>query len=44
MSKNWSWKGTGPNKDKNLLAQTISDKIFETKWSNPVKLDRSRKV
>ena len=29
---------------KNLLAQTIPDKIFGTKWSPPVKLDRKRKV
>ena len=35
MSKNWSWKGTGPSKA-NLLAQTIPDKLFGTKWSNPV--------
>ena len=29
---------------KNLLAQTIPDKIFGTKWSNPLKVDRRRKV
>ena len=29
---------------KNLLAKTISDKIFGTKWSNAVNLDRKRKV
>ena len=29
---------------KNLLAQTIPEKIFGTKWSNQVKLDRKRKV
>ena len=23
---------------------TIPDKIFETKWSNPIKVDRKRKV
>ena len=32
MSKHWSWKNTG------------TDKIFETKWRNPVKLDKERKV
>ena len=26
------------------LQSTIPDKIFGTKWSNPVKLDRKRKV
>ena len=31
-------------KTKNMLAQTIPDKIFGTKWSNPVKLDTKRKV
>ena len=44
MSKNWSWKGLGPVRIKHLLAQTIPDKIFGTKRSNPVKLDRKRKV
>ena len=29
---------------KNVLAQTILDKIFGTKWNNPVKLDRRKKV
>ena len=29
---------------KNLLAQTITDKIHGTKWSNPGKLDRKTKV
>ena len=28
---------------KNLLAQTILDKISRTKWSNPVKVDRKKK-
>ena len=37
-------RGLGRVKVKNLLAQTISDKIFGTKWSNPVKLDKNRKV
>ena len=44
MSKNWSWKETGPGKYKNFLAQAIPDKSFETKWSDPVKLDSKRKV
>ena len=29
---------------KDLLNHTILDKIFGTKWSNPVKLDRKRKA
>ena len=29
---------------KNLLAQTILDEIFGTKWSNLVKLNRKRKL
>ena len=33
----------GRVRTKNLLAQTIPDKIFGTKWRNPVKLDRKRK-
>ena len=37
-------RGLGRVRTKNMLAQTIPDKIFETKWSNPVKLDRKRKV
>ena len=49
----WSYKkcqkigverGLGRATIKNVLAQTILDKIFGTKWSNPVKLDRERKV
>ena len=49
----WSYKkcqkigvgrGLGQVRIKNLLAQTIPDKIFGTKWSNPVKLNRKRKV
>ena len=43
MSKSWSWKETGQVKIKNLLAQTILDKIFRTNWSNPVKLDRKKR-
>ena len=44
----WSYKksqkigvgrGLGRVRTKNLFALTISDKIFGTKWSNPVKLD-----
>ena len=37
MSKTQSWKETGRSKAQNLLAQTIPNKIFETKWSNSVK-------
>ena len=49
----WSYKkcqkigvgrGLGRVRNKNLLAQTIPEKIFGTKWSNPVKRDRKRKV
>ena len=49
----WSYKkcqkigvgrGLGQERIKILLAQTIPDKIFGTKWSNPAKLDRKRKV
>ena len=49
----WSYKkfqkievgrGLGWVRIKTLLAQTIPDKIFGTKWSNPVKLNRKRKV
>ena len=29
---------------KNLLSQTITEKIFGTKWSNPVKPERKGKV
>ena len=36
--------GLGRVRTKYLLAQTIPKKIFGTKWSNPVKLDRKRKV
>ena len=31
-------------KTENLFAQTIQDKTFGTKLSNPVKLDRERKI
>ena len=37
-------RGLGQVTTKNLLALTILDKIFGTKSSNPVKLDRERKV
>ena len=49
----WSYKkcqkirverGLGWVRIKNLPAQTISDKIFGTQWSNTVKLDRKRKL
>ena len=49
----WSYKkcqkigagmGLGWVRTKNVLAKTIPDKIFGTKWNNPVKLDRRRKV
>ena len=33
----------GRVRTKHLLAETIPDKIFGTKWSNPVKPDRKRK-
>ena len=44
MLKNWGWKGTGQVRTKNLLAQAILDKIFETKWTNAVTLGRKIKV
>ena len=37
-------RGVGRIRTKNVLAQTIPDKIFGTKWTNPVKLDKRRKV
>ena len=37
-------RGVGRVRAKNVLAQTIPDKIFRTKWNNPVKLDKRRKV
>ena len=37
-------RGLGRVIMKNLLAETILDKIFGTKWSDLVKLDRKRKV
>ena len=44
MSQIGVTRGLGRVWTKDLLAQTIPDKIFGTKWSNPVKLDRKRKV
>ena len=37
-------RGLGRVRIKNLLAQTIPDIIFGTKWSNREKLDRKKKV
>ena len=37
-------RGVSRIRTKNVLAQTIPDKIFGTKWTNPVKLDKRRKV
>ena len=37
-------KRLGREKIKNLLAQRMADKIFGTGWSNPVKLDKKKKV
>ena len=42
--KNGVARGLGRVRTKNLLAQTIPDKIFGTKCSNPVKLDKKKKV
>ena len=44
MSKIGVGRGLGRVRINILLAQTIADKIFGTKWTNPVKLDRKRKV
>ena len=38
--KSGGGKVLAPVSTKYLLAQTIPDKIFGTKWRNPVKLDR----
>ena len=43
MSKNWSWTGAGSSKDQKFACSDNPYKIFGTKWSNPVKLDRQRK-
>ena len=44
MSKIGVGRGLCQVSIKNLLAQIILEKTFGTKWSNPVKLDRKRKV
>ena len=44
MSNNWSWKGTGPSKDQNFACSDNPGKNILNKWSNPVKLERKRKV
>ena len=44
MSKNGVGRGLSRVSIKNLLAQTIPEKMFGTKWSNPVQLDKNRKV
>ena len=38
------WGGLRRVKTKILFAQTMLDKIFGTKWRNPVELDRTRTV
>ena len=42
-TKNGVGRGLGQVQAKNVLAQTISNKIFGTKWNNPEILDRRRK-
>ena len=37
-------RGLARLRTKHLFPQTLVDKILGTKWSNPVKLDRKRKV
>ena len=37
-------RGLSRVRTKNLVVQTILDKILRTKWSNPVKVDTKRKV
>ena len=53
MEMLWSYKpcqetgvgrALGEVSAKNLLAQTIPDKVFGRKWNNPVKPDRRREV
>ena len=48
----WSYKkcqnlgiemGLGRDRTKNLVAQRILDKIFGTKYNNPIKLDKKKK-
>ena len=43
MSKIGIGRGLGRVRIKYLLAETIPDKIFRTKWSNPVKLEWKKK-
>ena len=38
------WLKNAEEDNKSKSSSTILDKIFGTKWSNPVKLDRKRKV
>ena len=44
MPESQSQKGIRPTKYKNLLAHAIQGKIFGRKCSNPLKLNRKRKV
>ena len=44
MLKNGVGRGMSQIRTTNLLAQTIPDKIFRTKWRYTVKLDRKGKV
>ena len=44
ISRNWSWKGTGPSKDLKFACSDNPGQNIGTEWSNPVKLDRKRKV
>ena len=37
-------RGLDQIRAKNMLAQTVPEKMFGTKWNNPVKLNRKRKV
>ena len=44
MSKIEFWRRLGRVMTWNMLSQEIPNKIFETKYKSPVKLDRTRKV
>ena len=44
MSNNWSWKETGSSKDQNFACSDNPGQNILNKWSNPVKLERKRKV
>ena len=44
MSKKGVARGQGQVTAKNLLPETIPDKLFARKWSNPVKLYRKVQV